>query len=144
MSRYQTIRPESLGAPKGFSHGLLGPAGGRTLFVAGQTAEDADGQIGDAGFVEQFSLCLANVVTVVRAAGGEPADIGRLTIYVTEIENYLQSLRSLGDAYREHMGRNFPAMALVEVSRLVNKEACVEIEATAILSPQTAPADPTV
>lgn len=139
MSRYHTINPEELGAPQGFSQGLLGPVGGRTLFVAGQTAADTDGHIGDLDFVEQFGRALANIVTVVRASGGEPEDVGRLTIYVTEIDTYLHSRKALGQVYRGHMGRHFPAMALVEVSRLVDKEARVEIEATAILSSEAIP-----
>lgn len=129
---FEIINPEALGAPKGWSHGMLAPAGSRTLFVAGQTAASA-GAITTDDFVEQFASALANVLAVVRAAGGGPETIGRMTVYVTDIDAYRSSLKPLGEAYRELMGYHFPAMALVEVTRLVSPEARVEIEATAAI-----------
>jgi enamine deaminase RidA (YjgF/YER057c/UK114 family) len=104
------------------------------LFVAGMTASDASGRVAPADFVTQFDRALANVVTVVREAGGEPSDIGRLTIFVTDMSAYRTSLKPLGAAYRAHMGRHFPSVALVAVSELVDENAVVEIEATAVLS----------
>ena len=129
---FEIVNPESLGVPRGWNHGLLGPAGGRVLFVAGQTASNGEADP-SADFVEQFRQALANVLDVVRAAGGEPEQIGRFTIFVTDMETYRASRKALGEVYRKHMGRHFPAMALVEVTSLVDPRALVEIEATAIL-----------
>ncbi|HXE57545.1 MAG TPA: RidA family protein [Gemmatimonadales bacterium] len=112
---------------------MLAPAGGRLLFVAGQTARDATGVVEPADFVTQFGRALANVLEVVRAAGGGPEDIGRLTIYVTDRRAYLDALKPLGVEYRRLMGRHYPAMALVEVTALVDPHAVVEIEATAVV-----------
>jgi NAD(P)-dependent dehydrogenase (short-subunit alcohol dehydrogenase family) len=131
--RFAIINPAELGAPKGWNNGMLAPAGGRTLFIAGQTARDASGQVPVGDFVTQFDQALANVLTVLRQAGGDPGDIGRLTIYVTDIGQYRGSLGSLGEVYRRQMGKHFPAMALVEVGALVDPRAVVEIEATAVL-----------
>jgi NAD(P)-dependent dehydrogenase (short-subunit alcohol dehydrogenase family)/enamine deaminase RidA (YjgF/YER057c/UK114 family) len=132
-ARYSIINPEELGAPRGWNNGMLARGGGRTLFVAGQTARDGSGQVAGADFVSQFDRALGNVLTVVREAGGEVGDIGRFTIYVTDIAQYRASLEPLGEVYRRRMGKHFPAMALVEVSSLVDERALVEIEATAVL-----------
>ncbi len=130
---YEHVNPEELGAPRGFSHGMLGPAGGRVLFVAGQDAADAEGQVTADDFVEQFERALVKTLAVVRAAGGEPAHIGRMTIYVTDLDAYRGRRPEIGRVYRALMGRHFPAMALVEVSRLVDPRGKVEVEATAVL-----------
>jgi enamine deaminase RidA (YjgF/YER057c/UK114 family) len=126
------INPVELGAPSGYSNGLLAPAGGRLLFVAGQVGWTADHRFPD-GFIAQLEQALGNVVAVVGAAGGQPADIYRLTIYVVDKREYLADLRAVGQAYRRIMGRHFPTMALVEVSALVEDAARIEIEATAVL-----------
>ncbi|MFQ5678057.1 MAG: RidA family protein [Gemmatimonadota bacterium] len=131
--RYRIINPEPLGTPRGWNHGLLTTAPGRLLFVAGQTASDADGVVRTFGLVEQFERALSKVVAVVREAGGEPADIGRLTLYVTDLEEYLGNRRALGVAYRRLMDRHYPTMALVEVKGLADEEALLEIEATAVV-----------
>jgi len=130
---FEIINPESLGAPSGWNNGMLAPLGGRVLFVAGQDANDACGAIVDKGFVGQFAHVLEKILTVVREAGGEPQHIGRMMIYVTDIEAYRSSLKPLGEAYRRLMGGHYPAMALVEVQALVDPEAIIEIEAIAIL-----------
>jgi enamine deaminase RidA (YjgF/YER057c/UK114 family) len=132
-SRLQIINPEALGAPRGWNNGLLAPAGGRVLFIAGQTARDGSGQVPAADFASQFDRALGNVLAVLRQAGGEPGDIGRFTIYVTDMAEYRGSLKPLGEAYRRRMGTHYPAMALVEVTSLVDAQALVEIEATAVL-----------
>jgi enamine deaminase RidA (YjgF/YER057c/UK114 family) len=85
------------------------------------------------GFVGQWDAALARVVAVVRAAGGSPEHIGRMTVYVTDRAAYLAHLKPLGEVHRRHMGKHYPAMALVEVKGLVDPQAQVEIEATAIL-----------
>jgi NAD(P)-dependent dehydrogenase (short-subunit alcohol dehydrogenase family)/enamine deaminase RidA (YjgF/YER057c/UK114 family) len=132
-SRLAIINPEELGAPRGWSNGLLAAAGGRTLFIAGQTARDGSGRVTAADLVSQFDRALSNVLTVLRAAGGEPGHIGRFTIYVTDMTQYRASLKPLGEVYRRRMGSHYPAMALVEVTSLVDQAAMVEIEATAVL-----------
>lgn len=130
---FQIINPESLGAPKGWNNGMLAAEGSRILFVAGQAASDASGAVAAVGFVEQFAKALENIISVVEQAGGGPENIGRLMIYVTDMEAYLASRKPLGEAYRGLMGRHYPAMALVEVKGLVDSNALVEIEATAVL-----------
>jgi NAD(P)-dependent dehydrogenase (short-subunit alcohol dehydrogenase family)/enamine deaminase RidA (YjgF/YER057c/UK114 family) len=132
-SRLAIINPEELGAPRGWNNGMLAQAGGRMLFIAGQTARDSSGQVAAGDFVSQFDRALGNVLAVVRQAGGEPGDIGRFTIYVTDMAQYRASLEPLGEVYRRRMGTHFPAMALVEVTSLVDQRAVVEIEATAVL-----------
>ena len=128
----EVINPTALGAPKGYSNGIL-MRGGAILFVAGQIGWDENQRIVEGGFAPQFARALENVVAVVREAGGEPTHIGRLTIYVTHKQEYLDQLAEVGAAYRATMGRHFPAMALVEVSALLEPGAKVEIEATAVL-----------
>jgi enamine deaminase RidA (YjgF/YER057c/UK114 family) len=112
---------------------MLDRGGGRTLFIAGQTARDATGRVPPADFVAQFDCALGNVLTVLGQAGGTPGDIGRFTIYVTDVATYRAALKPLGEAYRRRMGGHYPAMALVQVTSLVDPGAMVEIEATAIL-----------
>lgn len=133
--RARIVNPGELGAPRGFSHGVLVPAGSRLLFVAGQVGSDATGSVIPGDFVAQFERALGNVLAVVEAAGGTATDVVRLTFYVTDCGEYLAHLEAVGVAYRRRMGRHFPAMTLVEVSRLVEPGACVELEATAALPP---------
>ncbi len=128
------INPAALGAPRGYSNGMLGPAGGRLLFVAGQIGWDENQELVDGGFAEQFAQALANVVTVVREAGGEPTDVGNLTIFVIDTREYLATLKEVGAAYREIMGHHYPAMALVGVRALVEPLARVEIQGMAVIS----------
>ncbi len=130
---FEHVDPEALGPPKGWTNGMVAPADGRVLFVAGQDAADPDGRVTADGFVEQFDRALGKVLTVVEAAGGGPESVGRMTIYVTELDTYRKSRPALGGVYRARMGKHFPAMSLVEVSRLVEPGAKVEIEATAVL-----------
>ena len=131
--RFAIINPVELGAPRGWSNGMLARAGGRMLFIAGQTARDGSGQVPAADFVSQFDRALGNVLAVVREGGGEPGDIARLTIYVTNMTQYRASLKALGEVYRQRMETHYPAMALVEVTSLVDPQAVVEIEATAVV-----------
>jgi enamine deaminase RidA (YjgF/YER057c/UK114 family) len=129
----EPVNPTDLGPAKGFAHGMLAPAGGRVLFVAGQTAADADGHVEERAFVAQFGTALAKTLSVVRAAGGRAEDIGRMTVYVTDIAAYREARKALGVVWQQHMGGHYPAMALVQVSALVDRYATVEIEATAIV-----------
>lgn len=130
---FEVLNPAALGEPRGWNHGLLAPPGGRVLFVAGQTAGGPDGRIETPDFAAQFALALDRVLAVVRAAGGEPSHIGRMTIYVTDLAAYRDARSELGAAWRARLGRHYPAMALVEVGGLVDAGAQVEIEATAVL-----------
>ena len=130
---FEFLNPESMSQPRGFNHGLLAPAGGRILFVAGQTATGADGKIVPGCFAAQFAQALDHSLAVVREAGGAPEHIGRMTVYVSDMAAYLASRRELADVWRERLGRHYPAMALVEVKSLVDEGAIVEIEATAVL-----------
>jgi NAD(P)-dependent dehydrogenase (short-subunit alcohol dehydrogenase family)/enamine deaminase RidA (YjgF/YER057c/UK114 family) len=131
--RFAIVNPPELGEPRGWNNGLLDRGGGRTLFIAGQTARDASGRVPPADLVTQFDRALGNVLTVLQQAGGTPTDIGRFTIYVTDVATYRAARKPLGEAYRRRMGSHYPAMALVQVTALVDPEATVEIEATAIL-----------
>lgn len=128
------VNPPALGRPRGYSHGVLAPAGARLLFVAGQTAADADGRVVNPDFVAQFDEALRKVAAVVRAAGGHPDQIARMTVYVADMSEYLSSRPVLKEVWRSRMGDHYPAMALVQVTRLVDRDATIEIEATAVLS----------
>ncbi len=131
---FKLINPVSLGSPRGFSNGVLTDAGGRLLFVAGQIACDETKMIVSENFVEQFDRALANVIAVITEAGGRPEQIARIVIYVTNKLEYLEYQRGVGERYRAHLGKHFPAMVLVEVKSLLNDKAKVEIEAVAVLS----------
>jgi len=131
--RFTSINPESLGAPLGYSNGLLVESGGRLLFIAGQIAWNKDQTIISADFVEQFDRALENVITVVNSAGGKASDIARLVIYVTSKSEYRQQTKAVGERYRKHMGKHFPAMVLVEIKSLLDDAAKVEIEGIAVL-----------
>lgn len=127
----QVINPSELGAPKGYSNGLLAAPGSRVLFVAGQIGWDGQQKIVSERFSSQFRQALHNALVVVQAAGGTAAHVGRLTIYVVDRHEYLEQIKEVGAAYRELMGKHYPAMALVEVKALLEPGAKVEIEATA-------------
>ena len=131
---FEIFNPEGLGEPRGWNNGLLAPVGGRVLFVAGQAGSDETGAIVSDDFVAQFDAALARSLAVVAAAGGGVENVARLTIFVTNMDEYRRSLEPLGQKYRERMGRHFPAMALVAVSEMVDPRAKVEIEATAVLA----------
>ena len=128
---FEIRNPEALGRPRGWNNGMLAPEGGRVLFVAGQIGVGAT-------LAAQFGAALSNVLRVVEEAGGTVADVGRLTIYVTDMDAYRGSLAEIGAAYRAVFGKHFPAMALVGVTELVDPRAVVEVEATAVI-PQAQP-----
>lgn len=126
------INPESLGAPHGYSNGVLTESA-RLLFIAGQIAWNQEQQIVSADVVDQFDQALANVITVVTAAGGRPEQIARLVIYVTDKNEYRERMKAIGERYRARMGKHFPAMVLVEVAGLLEDSAKIEIEGVAVL-----------
>lgn len=117
--------------PSGYSNGIL--AEGRVLAVAGQIGWDARCKLVAPDFVPQLSQALANVVAVVRAAGGDATSIVSLTIYVTDVEAYRTAGKPLGEAFRSVMGKHYPAMALVGVTELVERGAKVEVSALAVI-----------
>ena len=125
------VQPPHWPKPKGYANAIA--ATGKTLFLAGQIGFDDTGAIVGDDFVAQAKQALRNVVTLVEAAGGKPEHIVRLTWFVTDRDAYLTSLNELGLAYREVLGRHYPAMSLLVVSALVEARAKVEIEATAVL-----------
>ena len=130
-ARLTPVNPETLARPRGYSNGMKG--NGDVLFVAGQIGWDRNGHMVSPDFVAQFAQALDNVLEVVWKAGGGPESVGRLTLYVTDKAEYRRCAKAVGEAYRARMGKHFPAMALVEVKSLLEDDAKVEIEATAIL-----------
>lgn len=127
------VQPEGWAVPRGYSNGIV--AQGKMLFVGGQVGWNPKSPTPEfpTGFAAQFEQAMANLLEVVRAAGGKPENVCRLTIYVCDKKEYLGSLKELGAAWRKHFGRHYPAMALVQVVALVEDQARVEIEATAVL-----------
>lgn len=130
---FKKINPQTLGAPRGYSNGILTQPNGRLLFVAGQIGCDQSGKVVSSDFVKQFDQALANILAVVTEAGGTAEQVTRLTIYVTDKVEYLNHTSEVGECYRARMGKHFPAMALLEVKGLLDPSAKVEIEATAVL-----------
>jgi enamine deaminase RidA (YjgF/YER057c/UK114 family) len=125
------VNPKALAPPRGYSHGMIGE--GRVLFIAGQIGWNRHGELVGDRFADQFDQALANVLTVVTEAGGTPASIGRLTIFVVDKSEYLAATKEIGERYRARMGTHYPAMTLVEVKGLLEPGALVEIEATAVI-----------
>lgn len=125
------IQPEGWAPAKGYANGVLTPSG--TLYVGGQIGWNADQVFESHDFIGQMRQTLRNILDVVEAAGGTAADITRLTWYVTDKQEYLAAQRDVGAAYRDILGRHFPAMTMVVVSALIEDEALIEIEATAEL-----------
>ncbi len=130
---HRIIQPDGWPPARGYSNGVL--AEGRPLAIAGQVGWTPAGVFEAHDFLGQFAQALANVRAVLDAAGGEPAHIIKMTLYVTDLPAYRASLRDLGPIWRAHMGRHFPAMALVGVTGLVEPDALVEIETLAVLPP---------
>ncbi len=130
MTELTVLQPPGWPSPKGYSNGVAGT--GRVAMIGGQIGWDEQGKFPE-GFVAQVAQAPRNVITVVREACGGPEHIARLTWYVVDIETYRSSLPRLGAAYRDTLGRWYSAMTLVQVAALVEREALVEIEATAIL-----------
>jgi enamine deaminase RidA (YjgF/YER057c/UK114 family) len=127
----KTLQPPGWAAPKGYANGIA--ARGRLVFVAGQVGWNAEQKLESGDFVAQATQALRNVAAVLQEGGATPAHVVRMTWYVTDRREYLTSLPALGRAYREIMGRHYPAMTAVEVSALVEEGARVEIEATAVV-----------
>jgi len=122
----ERINPPELPRPSGFSHAVSVPAG-RLVFLAGQTGLDAEGAVVPGGVVAQFEQALRNLLVALVASGGRPGDLVSLTIYVTGIDDYRANAKQIGAVWRRLVGQDYPAMAAVEVSRLWDPAAVVEI-----------------
>jgi enamine deaminase RidA (YjgF/YER057c/UK114 family) len=128
----ERVNPPELGPPRGFSHAVVAPAG-RTVFLAGQTALDAEGRIVGDGVVEQFERALGNLLTALRAAGGEPQHLATLTVYAVDLADYRAHAREIGAVWRRLVGTDYPAMAGIGITRLWDDEALVEVQGIAAL-----------
>jgi enamine deaminase RidA (YjgF/YER057c/UK114 family) len=125
------LHPAGFAPPKGYADGVFCEGG--LVFVSGQIGWDAQHRMVSTDFADQVRQALRNIVAVVSEAGGRPEHVARLTWYVTDKREYLALQREIGSAYREIMGRHFPAMSVVEVRGLLEDGAKVEIEATAVI-----------
>lgn len=125
------INPANLAVPKGFSHAVVGH--GTTVFLAGQTALNAEGTIVGDTIVEQFEQALTNLLTALREAGGAPAQLASLTVYITDMDDYRAHARDIGRVWQRLVGRDYPAMAGIGVARLWDKEALVEVQGFAVI-----------
>jgi len=128
----QILQPPGWARPKGFSNGIA-VRGGRTVYIAGQVGWTGEGAWQESAFAGQFRQALANIVAVLAEAGGRPEHLVRLTWYVLDRQEYLAALREVGAAYRELIGKHYPTMAVLQVSGLVEAQARLEIEATAVI-----------
>jgi enamine deaminase RidA (YjgF/YER057c/UK114 family) len=126
------IQPSHFPRPRGYTNGVLCPPG-RLLYIAGQVAFDKDARIVSADFSTQFLAALDNVIDVVRAAGGGSQHLVKLLAFVTDMDKYRASQKTIGDGWRARMGTYWPAMSLVKVSGLIEPAALVEIEGTAVI-----------
>jgi len=127
----RVLQPEGWPRPRGYSNGI--EAEGRMVFVAGQIGWDADEKFRSADFGDQFRQALLNTLAVLKEADAGPEHIVRMTWFVTSRDEYMGSLAKLGAAWKELMGRNYPTMAVIIVSGMVEKEAKIEIETTAVV-----------
>jgi enamine deaminase RidA (YjgF/YER057c/UK114 family) len=127
----QILQPPDWVEPKGYANGIR--AQGELVFVAGQVGWDETGTFRAQDFVGQVRQCLENTLAVLSEAGAGPDHIVRMTWYITDREDYLSNLEGMGLAYRELMGRHFPTMTMVEVAALIEPEAMVEVETTAVV-----------
>lgn len=129
----ERINPEELGKPSGFTHAVVS-TGGKTVFLAGQTALDKDNKIVGDGVVEQFERAFGNLLTALRAAGGTPSDLVSVTIYIVDMDDYKAHAREIGAVWKRLAGSEYPAMAGIGVSRLWDVEALVEVQGFASIA----------
>ena len=130
-SPHEFRNPDTLPPAQGFSHAVIAQAG-RTVYLAGQTAQQLDGTIVGATIAEQFDVAAGNVVLALEGAGARPQDLVSLQIFVTDVTEYQRLSNEIGVAYRRHFGDYYPAMALVEVRRLFDPKATVELMGIAV------------
>lgn len=138
----EIVNPPGLAAPSGFAHAVV-THGGRTVWLAGQTALDADGRIVAAGdVVAQFRQALGNLLDALRAAGGEPGHLVTMTTYIVDVPDYRAHARDIGRVWRELVGPRYPAMAGIGVARLWDDEALVEVQGIAVVPDADGPSPP--
>ncbi|MEF9872728.1 MULTISPECIES: RidA family protein [Micrococcaceae] len=130
LHRNETINPASMAKPSGYAHGVKA---GDTVYLGGQTALDKDMKIVPGGIVEQFKQAFSNVLTTLVEAGGRPEDLTSVTIYLTDVDDYMAHGREIGRLWREMAGSEYPAMAGIGVSRLWQQEALIEIQGVAVI-----------
>ena len=130
---HEVVTPAGLAPAVGFAHALVA-APGRVVYLAGQTAQDESGAVRGDGLVEQFDLAVGNLLSALRAAGGEPRHVVSLTVFVTDMAAYRETRSALGGIWRSRFGRHYPAMALVGVNALVDPAALVELQGVAVIS----------
>ena len=128
------VNPPNLARPSGFSHAVV--ATGTTVHLAGQTALDDQGRIVGETVVEQFAQALGNLLTALDAAGGKPAHLAALTVYIVDMDDYRAHASEIGAVWRRLVGSEYPAMAGIGVARLWDAEALVEVQGTAVLPPR--------
>jgi enamine deaminase RidA (YjgF/YER057c/UK114 family) len=126
------VNPESLPPPVGFSHAVVAAAG-RVVYLGGQAGHGPDGSLVSESLVEQFARAAANVVAAVEAAGGRPEHLVSFQIFVTDASEYRASMRDVGEAWRRHFGRHYPAVSLFEVRGLFDPAAKVELVCIAVV-----------
>ncbi|MFJ6833832.1 RidA family protein [Streptomyces sp. NPDC091209] len=129
----ERVNPPELSPPAGFSHAVVA-TGSRVVFLAGQTALDVDGKVVGETLPLQFERALTNLLTALRAAGGEPADLARVTVYATDVADYRIHAPELGRIWRRLAGRDYPAMAVIGATRLWDEQALVELDGFAVLA----------
>jgi len=127
----EILQPAEWPRPKGYANGMA--ARGRLIFISGQVGWDAQGRFTSDVLAGQVKQALSNIARVLKEGGGEPRHLVRLTWYVLSRDAYLREVRDIGAAYREVLGKHFPTMSVVEVRGLVEQQALVEIEATAVV-----------
>ena len=128
----QILQPPGWASPRGYANGIAA-SGGKTVYIAGQVGWTGAGAWVEKSFGGQFRQALANVLAVLGEAGGSPGHLVRMTWYVLDRDEYMGALKEVGAAYRELVGKHFPAMTVVQVGGLVEREARLEIEATAVI-----------
>jgi enamine deaminase RidA (YjgF/YER057c/UK114 family) len=138
---HQIVNAPELAAPVGYAHAVVA-APGRTVYLGGQTALGPDGAIHGDTIVEQFDVAAGNVVAALSAAGGKPEDLVSLQVFVTDINAYKSALRELGEVYRRHFGRHYPAIALLGTTGLWDAEAMIELVGVAVVSRYSAGGTP--
>ena len=129
----ERVNPAELGPPSGFSHAVSVDGGGRLVFLAGQTALDAQGRVVGDDVVQQFERALTNLLHALAACGGEPAHLASLTVYIVDMDDYKARARDIGAVWRRLVGREYPAMAGIGVARLWDAEALVEVQGIAVV-----------
>jgi enamine deaminase RidA (YjgF/YER057c/UK114 family) len=132
VTAHEIFNPDTLAPPVGFSHAVV-PARGKTVYLGGQAGIDSTGGVVGSGLPEQFDTAAANIVTALRAAGGEPDHLVSMQIFVTNVADYRRSAKEIGSVYRKYFGKHYPALALFEVAGLFDPAAKVELWCVAVI-----------